>query len=189
MKRPLLPILLAAALLPTATAVAEEVYFIRGGFNVFSLGMNDMADKLRAQGVNASAHGIAAWRGIAEDIVRRSRLKQVSYPIVYLGHSLGADAAPDFAAYLASHGIPTELVIGFDATGRRVFRGGAKRVIHYHASQRSPYVKGPGFTGTIQHVNVSQNGANHFNIEKNGTVQEMAMREVLSVVRPKKRRR
>lgn len=188
MSRPLAVLALAASLFPSAPLVAEEVYLIRGGFNVFSLGMNDMADKLRARGINASAHGISAWPGIASDIVRRSKSNQVSYPIVYLGHSLGANAAPAFAAQLARHGISADLVIGFDATGRRVFTGGAKRVVHFQAAARRPYVKGPGFGGTIRHVDVSRVGANHFNIEQNVVVQRMALQEVLAAVKPKRRR-
>ena len=163
---------------------AEEVYFIRGGFDIFSVGMNDMANELKAKGIKASAHSIMAWKGIADDIIKRSKVKKgVSYPIIFLGHSLGADAAPEFANYLGEHGIAVDLVIGFDATGRRVFNKGAKKVINYRSSAMGPYVKGPGFRGTLTEVDVSKYGANHFTIEQVEEVQKLAMTAVLSQLR------
>ena len=136
------------------SARAEEVYFIRGGFDIFSVGMNDMANELKAKGIKASSHSIMAWKGIADDIIRRSKIKKgVSYPIIFLGHSLGADAAPEFANYLGENGVAVDLVIGFDATGRRVFGKGAKKVINYRSSAVGPYIKGPGFRGTLTEAN------------------------------------
>lgn len=181
-----IPFFAALCLLFTSfgTARAEEVYFIRGGFDIFSVGMNEMANELKAKGIKASSHSIMAWKGIADDIIRRSKIKKgVSYPIIFLGHSLGADAAPQFANYLGEHGIAVDLVIGFDATGRRVFNKGAKKVINYRSSAMGPYVKGPGFRGTLTEVDVSESGANHFTIEQNKEVQELAMKEVLSQLR------
>ena len=45
-------------------ANAEEVYLIRGAMNVFSLGMNQMTDRLRARGVNAVSLSNGQWSGI-----------------------------------------------------------------------------------------------------------------------------
>lgn len=164
-------------------APAEEVYFVRGGFDIFSLGMNAMARDLQAKGINASAHGSMAWKGIANDIIRRSKEKKVSYPIIFVGHSLGADAAPRFANYLGEHGIPVDLVIGFDATGRRVFTKGAKKVINYRSSAVGPFVKGPGFRGSLSEVDVSKYGVNHLTIEQNEEVQKLAMAAVTATLR------
>lgn len=166
------------------SARAEEVYLIRGGFDIFSVGMNDMANELKAKGIKATSHSIMAWKGIADDIIRRSKIKKgVSYPIIFLGHSLGADAAPEFANYLGQNGVAVDLVIGFDATGRRVFGKGAKKVINYRSSAVGPYIKGPGFKGTLTEVDVSKFGANHFTIEQTKEVQELAMKAVLSQLR------
>ncbi len=173
--------------LGVARSPAEEVYFLRGGFNIFSLGMNDMAEELRAKGVNASAHPSGAWKRIADDIIRRSREKEVSYPIIFLGHSLGANVASKFANHLGEHGIAVDLVIGFDATSRRVFTKGAKKVIHYRSSNMGAYVKGPGYRGSLVEVDVSKYGANHITIEKNQEVRELAMKEVHSTLRRRRR--
>ncbi len=165
---------------PNTQAVGEDVYFVRGGFDVFSTGMNEMAKTLQAKGIKASAHGIMSWKSIANDIIKRSKTKSVSYPIIFLGHSLGADAAPEFANYLGENGISVDLVIGFDATATRTFRKGAKKVINYKNPMGGNYVKGEGFRGTITQVDVSEYKANHFNIEKVEEVQKLALSAVLS---------
>ena len=161
-------------------AFSEEVYLIRGGFNVFSTGMDQMAQKLRFRGIKASSHGIMSWKGIANDIIKRSKAKKVSYPIIFLGHSLGADVAPEFASYLAENGVTVDLVIGFDATSNRTFNKGAKKVINYRTPMGGYYVKGQGFNGTITQVDVGEYGANHFTIEKVAGVQQLALGAVLS---------
>lgn len=190
MKHPLLPLravlclaagaALAALSAAAPSASAAEVYLFRGGFDIFSTGMNQMASQLRAKKVNASSHGFMAWQSIAEDIVRRSKERKVSYPIIALGHSFGADAVSEFANFLGQNGISTELVIGFDPTGARTFTKGAKKVVNYRCGETGPYRKGAGFRGTISHVNVANYGANHFNIEQVKSVQALAMKEVLA---------
>ncbi len=186
MKKTLLLVSLATSFF-AATVSAEEIYFFRGGFDIFSTGMNKMAAELRSKNYNASSHSFMAWQGIANDIVRRSKEKKVSYPIVVAGHSFGADAVVEFANYLGQNGVSTDLVIGFDATKARTFTKGAKRVVNYRSSKIGPYVKGSGFRGSISHVDVSGYGANHFTIEQVDKVQELALKEITSTL--KKRRR
>ncbi len=191
MKKPFFALLSLLALLPGPPASAEEVYLFRGGFDIFSTGMNQMAAELREKNVRASAHSFMAWQSIANDIVKRSAEKKVSHPIIVLGHSFGADVVVDFANYLGQRGIPTELVIGFDPNGTRIFTQGAKKAVNYRSSQSDRYVRGEGFRGTISHVDVKQYGANHFTIEQVRSVQELAMKEVLAKakVRTSRRRR
>ena len=95
-------------------ANAAEVYFIRGFANVFSAGMNQMTNKLRARGVNAKALSNGQWRGVAADIIRRSKSGKVSYPIVIAGHSVGGQEAPRFSDALSKAGVKVALVIGVD---------------------------------------------------------------------------
>lgn len=187
MKKPLLFCFALVSLFATVSAKAEEVYFFRGGFDIFSTGMNQMAAELRAKKIKATSQSFMGWQGVANDIIRRSKVKKgVSYPIIVLGHSFGADAVTEFANYLGQNGISTDLVIAFDPTGTRTLTKGAKRVLNYRSSHIGPFVKGPGFRGSISHVDVSKYGANHFTIEQTKEVQALAMKEVLSTL---KRRR
>ena len=182
MKKSLFSLLAFFSLAIAAPASAEEVYLFRGGFDIFSTGMNQMANELRAKKVKASSQSFMSWQSVANDIVKRSKTKKVSYPIILLGHSFGADAVTEFANFLGQNGISTELVIAFDATGTRTLTKGAKKVINYRSSQIGPFVKGPGFRGSLSHIDVSKYGANHFTIEQVKEVQALAMKEVLAKV-------
>jgi len=174
-----LVLLLSGSLVPSQTRAAE-VYLLRGGFDIFSTGMNDIAKDLRARGVNASSHGFGSWRSIANGIVKRASQKKVSHPIIILGHSFGADAASEFANYLGSRGISTGLVIGFDPTGTRVFTKGAKRVVNYRVPPGGRYVRGAGFNGSLSEIDASRYGVNHMNMEQTGSIQKLAISAVLS---------
>jgi hypothetical protein len=43
-----------------------HVYVLRGLFNVFSLGMDSLADELKRRGVDATVHGYAEWQTLAD---------------------------------------------------------------------------------------------------------------------------
>jgi hypothetical protein len=182
-RAPFLPVLVAALAVVFSVpgnSSAEEVYFFRGGFDIFSTGMNEMASTLRQKKVNAVSHSFMSWQSVAKDILERSKEKKVSYPIIILGHSWGADAAVDFANFLGANRVSTDLVIGFDPTGTRIFTKGAKRVINYRCGQTGQYRKGPGFRGSLSQVEAADFGANHFNIEQVDEVQALALKEVLA---------
>lgn len=179
-------LVLLASAIGLGKARSEEIYLVRGGLEIFSVGMDSMAEQLRAKGYNAKSHSIVGWRGIADDIIRRSKTKSVSYPIIYLGHSLGADVANEFAAYLGENGITADLVIGFDATSRKTFTLGAKRVVNFRTSGGAHYVKGPGFKGSLKEVDVTHLGVNHMTIEQDEAVQKLALAEVMKLL-PRRR--
>src|ERR1700712_714421 len=82
-----------------ATRRAGHVYLMRGIFNVFSLGMDQIAYKLQGAGVAATVHNHTAWRGLADDMVAKSRSGNRE-PIILMGHSAGADATIDIARKL-----------------------------------------------------------------------------------------
>jgi thioesterase domain-containing protein len=167
-------------------ARSEEIYLVRGGFEIFSVGMDSMAQQLRAKGYKAQSHSIVGWKGIASDIIKRSKTKSVSYPIIFLGHSLGADVANEFAAYLGENGVTADLVIGFDATSQKTFTRGAKRVVNFRTTGGGHYVKGAGFKGSIKEVDVTHLGVNHMTIEQDAAVQKLALAEVMKLL-PRRR--
>ena len=164
---------------------AEEVYMIRGFMNVFSEGMNQMTQKLKARGIRARVISNGAWEGIAQDIIKRSKRKKVSYPIVIAGHSLGGVEAPSFANALGKAGIPVALVIGLDPGFRQPppFRKGARRVINYKIDSGKHYRRAGGFKGKITTVNVSKYGVDHVGIDKHPKVQKLVISQIRKTVR------
>lgn len=177
------------AMAAPSVASAEEVYFIRGFLNVFSAGMNQMTDQLRARGVNARSLSNGQWSGIARDIIARHKQGRVSFPIVIAGHSVGGQEAPQFADTLAKAGVPVALVIGVDPGfgAPPPFSAGSPRVVNYYiagSARGKPYRSAAGFRGSINNINIrSFSNADHVEIDKDPRVQSRIVSLVMSVVR------
>ncbi len=178
----------AATFVAAPKAQAEEVYVIRGAFNVFSAGMNQMTNKMRARGVNARAYSNGAWSGLADDIIKRSKQGRVSYPIIILGHSVGGQEAPSMSNKLSAAGVPVKLVIGFDpgfAAPPR-FTAGSPRVVNFWirgGGRGNPYKSGGSFSGSIQNIDIrSFTNADHVGIDKDAGVQSRALALVYGAV-------
>src|SRR5215472_1222659 len=107
-----------------------QVYFLRGLMNVFSLGMDDFARKLQANGIAANVVNHADSDYVASRIVSNYNSGDHG-PIVIVGHSLGADAAADIANTLARYNIPIALLVLFDGTEGHQIPGNVTTAINY----------------------------------------------------------
>ena len=169
-------------------ANAAEVYFIRGFMNVFSAGMNQMTNKLRARGVNAKSLSNGQWSGVAADIIRRHKAGKVSHPIVIAGHSVGGQEAPRFSDALSKAGVKVTLVIGVDPgfAPPPPFTAGSPRVVNYWirgSSRGNPYRSAGGFRGSIKNIDIrSFSNADHVGIDKDPKVQSRIINLVMSVL-------
>ena len=71
-----------------------KVLIVRGILTVFSLGMDELAKKLRRKGydvqVTTAAKSNQAAKRMRDDIRRRGN----NHPLIIIGHSLGGDLAP-----------------------------------------------------------------------------------------------
>jgi len=177
--------ILATTSLFTTTVVAEEVYMIRGFADVYSAGINQMTYRLKKMGIRATSHSTGEWRDLSKNIIRRSKKGKVSYPIVIVGHSLGAVDAPLFANALARGGVKVGLVIGLDP-GFPVpepFGRNVRRVINYKIPSGKNFRRGKGFNGSIKTIDVSRYGVDHVGIDKNPSVQGLVIRRIRAIVR------
>lgn len=159
-----------------------HVYLLRGLFNVFSLGMDTLGQELNKRGVETSADNYADWQSLAERAAARYKAGSEN-PIILIGHSLGADAVMDMAAYLGRRDVPVALVIPFDGTKTLIAPGNVGRVVNL--TQRSyAYVRpGQGFHGSLANVDVSfDKNIDHINIDKAARTHARAISEVLAVV-------
>ncbi len=59
----------ASAMTPTASSGAgtAHVYLLRGVLNIFSLGLDDIAAKLRAQGIPVTVANFVSWSSLADE--------------------------------------------------------------------------------------------------------------------------
>lgn len=167
-----------------------EVYLIRGLANIFSLGMDSMAKKMRDKGLNVRTFNHSGWKGFANKIIRRAKEDDVSYPIVIAGHSLGANSATAMANYLTQRGVKVGLVVAFDPTLKRIVKGNISRVINYYIpnGSKNEVYRGQGFRGKVQNVDVSDmRGVNHMNVEKNKKLQSQFIDQVMKITKQTRR--
>ena len=169
---------------PASAASSAHVYLLRGVLNIFSLGLDDIAAKLRAQGIPVTVANFASWSSLADEAAagyRSGKLKT----IILVGHSSGATALPDMVAKLDQLGVPVELAIGLDSVFRTSLKGRVGRYINFYIANGAgtPVEKTRQFQGTLENVNVQDvPGVGHMSIEKNQIMQEKVISAIDAVV-------
>jgi hypothetical protein len=168
-----LPIVPRAAHAEPAASEAH-VYLVRGVLNIFSLGMDEMAAKLRQQGISASVHNHLAWASIADDAAAEYKSGRVK-TIILVGHSSGATCLPDIVARLDQQGVPVKLAIGLDSVFHTSLAGRVGRYINYYVANGAGtrVAKTGSFHGTLENVDVEAvPGVSHLTIDKNEIIQQ-----------------
>ena len=176
--------LLALGLMPTlesSRAMAQpraHVYLFRGLADVFSIGMDTLADELNKRGVYATSHSHTDWKSIADKAAADYKSGKEG-PIILIGHSLGADAVMEMADYLGDKGVPVALVVPFDGTQSFPAPGNVGRVINFTQRDYAYMRPGPGFRGSLSNVDLS---ADHVTIDESPQLHARVIAEVLAIV-------
>ena len=188
---PVLPLVLvglslsiASAQTPSPSQPGEHVYLLRGAFNVFSLGMDEIAAKLQRRGIHTTVDNYLAWPTLAEQAAAEYKSGRVR-TIILVGHSSGAVAVTSMAARLSQAGVPVKLAIGLDPTSRMTTTGHIDRYINHYIANGfgDPVDRGQDFSGVLQNVDLEHMAdVGHFNIDKNNVLQGMVIRDILAAV-------
>jgi hypothetical protein len=169
---------------PASGASTAHVYLLRGVLNIFSLGLDDIAAKLRAQGVPVTVANFASWSSLADEAAAGHRSGKLK-TIILVGHSSGATALPDMVAKLDQLGVPVKLAIGLDSVFRTSLKGRVGRYVNFYIANGAgtPVERSGQFQGTLENVNV-QNvpGVGHMSIDKNQIMQQKVISEIDAVV-------
>ncbi|GAB1716116.1 MAG: hypothetical protein NTAFB05_11580 [Nitrobacter sp.] len=166
----------------TAPRRPGHVYLMRGLFNIFSLGMDELAAKLEKVGVRAEAVSYTSWSSLADSITAQYRAGNHE-PIILMGHSYGADTTISLARKLNDNGIPVALIVNFDPTAPGPVPPNVRRIINFYVPTAwgRPVVAGKRFHGSLSNLNES--GAyNHFVIDKADALHRKAIAAVLQAV-------
>lgn len=165
-----------------------HVYLMRGVFNVFSLGLNAIAARLRQQGMEATVHNHLAWAIVADEAAAEYKSGRIR-TIILVGHSLGADVLTDIIGRLSELGVPVKLAIGLDPVVRMTVSGGVGRYINYYVGGGIGQTidKTPQFRGTVQNVDVTKlphvgPSIGHVTIEKNEAMQAIVIRDIRAAI-------
>jgi hypothetical protein len=174
---------------PTAPAAASvsttHVYLLRGVLNIFSLGLDDIAAKLQAQGIPVTIANFVSWSSLADEAAAGYRAGRIK-TVILVGHSSGATALPDMIAKLGQLGVPVKLAIGLDSVFKTKLVGGnAERYINFYVANGAgePVRRDDGFRGKLENVDVETvPGVGHLTIEKNLIMQQKVIGAIDSVV-------
>lgn len=187
---------LSAAIALTSSAGSAEaasnkrpghVYLLRGLLNVFSLGMDQLAAKLNAAGVEATVHSYPGWSGLTDTMIARYRAGDRS-PIILMGHSNGADTTILIARKLQRANVPVALIVNFDPVSPDPVPSNVREVVNYYVPAGwGRAVQGDQrFRGQLANVNESAN-YNHFNVDKSDELHRKTIAKVLQVIRQPQR--
>jgi hypothetical protein len=179
-----------ATLQPPSTTVAvqgfdtdAQIYLVRGLANVFSLGMDDLADKLRPFGYKPVVDNWRAAQGAANTIAGNYGRRQTS-PIILVGHSLGAGAVFDIAENLRKRNVPVAYMVTYDLPAERTVPGNVKEYINFY--QRNGFghkaSPPPGYKGTMINVDVTdRKDLKHGNMDENTRAHEIIMGKIFQI--------
>lgn len=168
------------------TAPRGRAYLFRGVAGlIYSRGIDKLAARIRRDGIPASVDTYLLWRPTADQAVRDYR--RDPQPITLIGHSMGGDAALDFAEYLNAAHIPVSLLVTYDPS--RIADDVPPNVARYINIYQSSNIMGGGnvvqgsrFHGHYASYNLKDHTEIiHINIEKENRIQEQLAEKVLQL--------
>ena len=165
-------------------AIAEvRVILLRGWFGVFSTGLDDIADALKAKGIRAEVAGHLSWKTAGDEILR-ARAEGKADTLVLVGHSQGANNVIDMARMLEAQNMPVALLVTLAPYRQNPLPANVMRAINYYQSSGwgAPVTAGPGFRGKLSNIDVKEDTTvSHINIDKSTRIQAEIAREIGSI--------
>jgi pimeloyl-ACP methyl ester carboxylesterase len=137
---------------PDSTSYSRgDVYLLRGLFNIFSLGMDDINESLAAQGFRAGVYSGTSWRSLARQIADGQAEIPPESLVVISGHSYGADNSIRLARALGERGVAVDALVLVDPTTPPKIPANVRRCVNIYRSQPStdwmPWLRGVAVEG------------------------------------------
>jgi hypothetical protein len=156
-----------------------KVYLLRGFLNIFSLGMDDLAAKLQADGISATVTNHADADIVASRIVTAYTGGDHG-PVVLVGHSLGADAIVEVADAVAQYNIPIALLVLFDGTEPHQIPANVASAINY--TKHFMIAPAIGARGLVSNVDLSGDASiDHLSIDRVPSLQTQTLDYILQI--------
>jgi hypothetical protein len=164
---------------------SAHVYLMRGVLNIFSLGLDEIAGKLRRLGIKATVSNHLYWASVADEAAADYKSGRAR-TIILVGHSSGATVLPDMVERLDKARVPVRLVIGLDSVFSTTLKGRVGRYINFYiADGAGTRVKrGRHLRGELDNVDVEKiPGIGHMTIDKNRIIQRKVIRAIEAAAR------
>lgn len=162
---------------------ATRIYMMRGLLGIFSLGIDSLATRLRAQGFDPQIYGWDQWGSIASEILANNRAGEKGQ-IILIGHSLGSDSTIQVANAVRQSNIPVDLIVTFDITQPLQVPRNVVRFINFyqHNGFGQAAVPGYGFNGELVNINLtSDTSIGHGNIDEIPRLQKQVVDKIVEI--------
>lgn len=160
-----------------------QVYLMRGLFGVFSLGIDELAAKLKAGGYQAAVFSWDSWPQVAK-AAAESYGTNSEAAIVVIGHSLGANSVFSVADALNGQSIPIDMAVTFDATAPGEVPPNVVVFFNFWASDGfgHPVTASPGYTGDLENFDLSgKPGIDHTSIDATDSFHQFVINRLESM--------
>lgn len=173
----------ALAIFSQTAEAATHIYLLKGLANVFSTGLDSLADELAARGYKAEVYSHASIGQLADEAAKQQKTDKGA--VIIIGHSLGADAAVSMAEMMQEKGAKVRLLVTFGLDAQRAAPSNVAHVINFYFNENT-ITKGPGFKGTINNANLNgSEGINHFNVEKIERLHAKVIAKIRAIAPPR----
>lgn len=179
----------------TSAQRAGKIICLRGFVGIWSFGMDEICEKLRAAGYDADVYQHDQWPWITRQITQTYKGVPNPEPLVIVGHSYGVDHGIRIAKELAKNNIRVDLLVMIDPVTPAPVPGNVVRTVNFYQSRGwtdnlpwwrgIPLEKEPGAPGTLQNINLTTDRrdlleahTNHSNIDENVKIH----REIIQLV-------
>jgi hypothetical protein len=162
-----------------------RAYLFRGLIGLIDWGMDELAQRITRGGVSANINSHLVWRSVADQAI--SDYRRSPQPITVIGHSIGGDAAVDFAKTLDAAHIPVSLLITYDPTRLAdKVPANVERYLNLYQSSNmlggGDLVQGRGFHGHYASFNLKDRPeVVHVNLDKFDRIQEQLAGKIRSL--------
>lgn len=162
---------------------STQIYLIRGLGNVHSLGLDQIAEKLKPHGFQPI---IVSWQAEQEtaNAIAENYLGGQKSPIVLIGHSFGANTAIKVGQRLSQQNIPVDYIVSIDMTEPLTVPRTTRHFVNFY--QENGYGKKAGrpqgFKGDMINVDVTKRqDINHFNMDEAPKMHEIVIGKIIQI--------
>jgi hypothetical protein len=166
-----------------AAGTGAHVYVIKGTLGL-SPGLDELGEKLRRRGINATVHSLGEASALAAEAAQKYKNGR-ERTIVLIGHSSGGNAILTMAGDLDRAGVPVALAIPLDPPWAVPVPANVRRVINLYLSDGVgvPVTRGPKFQGSLRNVDLKNDATmGHFAITSSPKIHKQLIGYVLVAI-------
>jgi pimeloyl-ACP methyl ester carboxylesterase len=166
-----------------AFAAENRVILLRGYLGLFSNGLDELADELKAKGFDVEVRRHLYWTDVVNDLLRDRAAGKIG-TLIFVGHSQGGNDAIEIATALQVSRVPVDLIVALAPVYPKPVPANVAKAIDYYQAGGwgSPLTAGQGFRGSLTNHNVAgDQSISHFNIAENPRIRAEVIREIEAV--------